>query len=360
MGGGPEPYYAFIVGSSIYYRYVRGAGSLSSLPPAIPTSSSGGYGADASSLAAVENTPTALHGSPSSIQDVLDDAIYRAEHATDATKVPLAGGTMTGELVVPDLSVSGLAGSTAAARYVGGTVSGAPTTGAHLLGDWATDQAGKRWTCTIAGTPGTWAQEPGTGSLELTDGTHDLAGVTKVSVSGAVVGGTSAAATLTVAAGGAVVVRGAVSAPPLQTEIEAIVGYAPNVAGKVYLLQDTGTGRHYLIASDGVVFNVAPTVLPVAGATRALTAAPQGGWSWFADPRAIYDAAVGKTFFTYVTNTGDLRVASYTHATGVVSTPVTIFASRVRGRSHGGCAPPAGGRTHPGLQHLAPTTRTGT
>lgn len=41
-------------------------------------------------------------------------------------------------------------------------------------------------------------------SLELTDGTHDVTGVTKITVSGAVVGGTSSAATLTVSAGGIV------------------------------------------------------------------------------------------------------------------------------------------------------------
>lgn len=107
---------------------------------------------------------------------VLVDAVPGSGHPVAATKpttdalasavagrVAKAGDTMTGELAVPDLSVSGLAGSVAGARYVGGTVGGAPTTGAHLLGDWATDQAGRRWTCTAAGTPGTWAQEPGTG-----------------------------------------------------------------------------------------------------------------------------------------------------------------------------------------------------
>lgn len=42
----------------------------------------------------------------------------------------------------------------------------------------------------------------GAGSLELTDGTHDLTGVTKVTVSGATVGGTAGAATLTFSGGG--------------------------------------------------------------------------------------------------------------------------------------------------------------
>lgn len=42
----------------------------------------------------------------------------------------------------------------------------------------------------------------GGGSLELTDGVHDLTGVTKITVSGATVGGSSPNATLTIAGGG--------------------------------------------------------------------------------------------------------------------------------------------------------------
>lgn len=38
----------------------------------------------------------------------------------------------------------------------GGTASGAPTTGAHVLGEEVTDVLGNRWFCTVAGTPGTW------------------------------------------------------------------------------------------------------------------------------------------------------------------------------------------------------------
>ena len=49
-------------------------------------------------------------------------------------------------------------GATAATQYVGGTTSGAPTTGAHVVGDWVVDRTGKIWVCTSAGTPGTWTQ----------------------------------------------------------------------------------------------------------------------------------------------------------------------------------------------------------
>lgn len=74
-----------------------------------------------------------------------------------AASVPLAGGTMTGQLIVPDLSVSGLTGATAASRYVGATTSGAPATGTFAVGDYSIDQSGAIWICTTAGSPGTWA-----------------------------------------------------------------------------------------------------------------------------------------------------------------------------------------------------------
>lgn len=47
-------------------------------------------------------------------------------------------------------------GASATTRYVGGTVSGAPTTGTFQLGDFVVTQAGGILVCTTAGTPGTW------------------------------------------------------------------------------------------------------------------------------------------------------------------------------------------------------------
>lgn len=57
--------------------------------------------------------------------------------------------------------VTGLAGATAAARFVGGTASGAPTTGTFSTGDFVIDQSGSVWVCTAGGTPGTWKQAGG-------------------------------------------------------------------------------------------------------------------------------------------------------------------------------------------------------
>jgi len=74
--------------------------------------------------------------------------------------ITLFAGALTPTSVAP----SGLTGSTAASRYVGATASGAPVSGAHLLGDWVIDQTGSIYICTTAGTPGTWTQVAGGGS----------------------------------------------------------------------------------------------------------------------------------------------------------------------------------------------------
>lgn len=54
-----------------------------------------------------------------------------------------------------------ITGATAATRYVGGTASGAPVSGTFLKGDYVTDQTGKIWICTVAGSPGTWVAAGG-------------------------------------------------------------------------------------------------------------------------------------------------------------------------------------------------------
>jgi hypothetical protein len=65
---------------------------------------------------------------------------------------PTNSQPVTGKYFAP----SGLTGATAASRYVGGTTSGAPTTGTFATGDFIIDEAGLIWICTVAGSPGTW------------------------------------------------------------------------------------------------------------------------------------------------------------------------------------------------------------
>lgn len=66
-----------------------------------------------------------------------------------------AGGTdITG---VGDLTINGLTGATAGARFVGGTTSGPPVSGTFAVRDFVVDGRGTQWICVTAGTPGTWA-----------------------------------------------------------------------------------------------------------------------------------------------------------------------------------------------------------
>lgn len=63
----------------------------------------------------------------------------------------------------------GLAGVTAATRWVGATDGGAPTTGAFLVGDHVLDRvSGHAWVCTVAGSPGTWVSQTKSAADRLT------------------------------------------------------------------------------------------------------------------------------------------------------------------------------------------------
>lgn len=63
---------------------------------------------------------------------------------------------MKGKLIAP-LPIAGMTGAVQATRWVGGTTSGAPTTGTFAVGDYVIARDGAVFICTTAGTPGTWA-----------------------------------------------------------------------------------------------------------------------------------------------------------------------------------------------------------
>lgn len=100
--------------------------------------------------------------------DGSDSSLVRASnwndyHTIDAgtiTAAMLASGILGGPLA--------LTGAVAATRFVGGTASGAPSTGTFAVGDFVIDQTGKVFVCTAAGTPGTWVgiSKPGMVLLE--------------------------------------------------------------------------------------------------------------------------------------------------------------------------------------------------
>ena len=112
---------------------------------------------------------------------------YTAAQVTNAAdKSSASAQTFTGNLSAPTVSASGLTGTTAASRYVGGTTSGAPTSGTFALGDYIIDQTGVIWICTTAGSPGTWTK----GAITLDSTASDI----KPTGTAAVAGSTGKAA----------------------------------------------------------------------------------------------------------------------------------------------------------------------
>ena len=63
---------------------------------------------------------------------------------------------MTESLYQESIQLTGLPGATAQSRYAGATVSGYPTSGSFVTGDFIIDQSGTTWVCTSGGSPGTW------------------------------------------------------------------------------------------------------------------------------------------------------------------------------------------------------------
>jgi len=58
----------------------------------------------------------------------------------------------------PCVAMEPMAGADRAARFAGGTVSGAPTSGEFRPGDFVVAQDGQIWICTSGGAPGSWHQ----------------------------------------------------------------------------------------------------------------------------------------------------------------------------------------------------------
>lgn len=65
--------------------------------------------------------------------------------------------TVSAALTAQTVDPTGITGALAAGRYVGNTVTGAPTTGTFLVGDTVVDNTGALFVCLVAGTPGTWS-----------------------------------------------------------------------------------------------------------------------------------------------------------------------------------------------------------
>lgn len=75
-------------------------------------------------------------------------------------------------------------------------------------------------------------------------------------------------------------------------------------------------GWRLIGASGGGGFTLPPS------SDFAVTASPEGGWTWFIDPRAVYDSVSDTTFWGYVNGDGDVTARSWDHATDTVNSLV--------------------------------------
>lgn len=93
----------------------------------------------------------------------LDTNLYRSAAdtlKTDDTFIAAVAqclATLTAQRFATDGTVTGAA---QAARLVGATLTGAPASGTHAVGDFIATHDGNFWICTTAGTPGTWTRVP--------------------------------------------------------------------------------------------------------------------------------------------------------------------------------------------------------
>lgn len=96
--------------------------------------------------------------------DINGGTLYQSN---GTTWVPITTG-------VSAVKVAGLTGAVAAARFAGGTTSGAPGSGTFAVGDFVVDHAGAIWVCTVAGSPGTWVSASGSGVTSITGTSNEI------------------------------------------------------------------------------------------------------------------------------------------------------------------------------------------
>ncbi len=253
-------------------------------------------------------------------------------HPSDTSRAPIASPTFTGSVTTPVITASGLTGATSTGRYVGVTASGVPTSGTFAVGDWVTDQAGKRWTCTVAGTQGTWVQEPGTSSLAtgasiagatasslvVTDGSGDLQSGPLTAqlelVSAPAARNTSGATALAIAANGG----SFVDTLTANTTYNAPTGGGSGHIAIALALAQNATGGYTIGFFSGITWlSGAAPVMPV-GASQTMVVYLEsfnGGTSWIG------------SYQSNVTQSGILASAVYSPSGQVTYTSTTSDAA---------------------------------
>jgi hypothetical protein len=84
-----------------------------------------------------------------------------------------SASTFASEVSAPDVKVTGLTGAANPGRFVGVTVSGAPTSGTFTVGDFVVTQNGNMYVCVTPGSPGVWVAPRDTTNM-LTSGQESL------------------------------------------------------------------------------------------------------------------------------------------------------------------------------------------
>jgi len=157
-----------------------------------------------------------------------------------------------------------------------GSITGSATTASpiELENDQANPGDNKVYGTNSSGVKGWYdAGGGGGGSLELTDGTHDVTGVTKITVTGATVGGTSPDATLTITGGGGGV-----------TEITS-------TGGTISITDPTGPDVNIDLPASGVTAGSYTSANITVDAEGRVTAAANGGGGSTPVPGTISDLA---------------------------------------------------------------------
>lgn len=157
-----------LTGATTATRY---AGGVTSSAPASGTFATGDYvvaqsgtifictaggspGTWVSTPSLSNTTPQALGSATSGSSS----SAARSDHVHALPSLATLGAAPVGGPFSPTIT-----GAATATRYVGGTTSGAPTTGTFITGDYIISQNGHIWICTAGGTPGTWVDASGTG-----------------------------------------------------------------------------------------------------------------------------------------------------------------------------------------------------
>jgi parallel beta-helix repeat protein len=133
-------------------------GNIGVADPTAHTSGLANVAANAAPWITASNAGALIQGSGNDVLNLRNASGILLTRVTDSGSFVHLGG---GAEFTGGVTVNGLAGATAGARFAGGTVSGAPSSGSFSTGDFVADQSGAIWVCVAGGSPGAWVQSGG-------------------------------------------------------------------------------------------------------------------------------------------------------------------------------------------------------